>query len=246
MFPYYTTRLLLRFLQIFLLAHKKVYGLENLPEKGPYIGVVNHVGLVDAPLFLIALPPMKLRFFAAEKWGEHPISGPIMRWIGGIFINRGEADRQSLREALAALQAGYVFGVAPEGTRSKTGSMARAKDGAAYLASRAKVPIVPVGLVNTERVIDNAKQLRPTKVEVRIGQPFMLPDIGRRAKGIELSAYTHYIMIHVADLIPKTYHGYYGDSPALTALKMGEDPWPHCLAAESAYMAEKRDASRAL
>ena len=233
MLPYYVTRAFLNLVRLLLRTTKKVLGFENLPPTGPYIGVVNHVSIVDAPLFLVALPAMPLHFFAAEKWGEHWIVGPVMKWIGGIFIKRGEVDRRALKEAMKAINNGCVFGLAPEGTRSKSRKMMRAKDGAAYLASRANVPIVPIGLVNTEKVIENAKRLRRTEVEVHIGEPFMLPELERRVKATDLAAYTHYIMIHIASLIPERYHGYYADSPALEALQAGKDPWPHCVLAES-------------
>jgi 1-acyl-sn-glycerol-3-phosphate acyltransferase len=67
---------------------------------------------------------------------------------------------------------------------------------------------------------------------VNVGPPFTLPDIGRRPRSADLAAYTHLIMVHVAALLPERYWGYYAGSPALEALVAGEDPWPHCLAAE--------------
>ena len=68
--------------------------------------------------------------------------------------------------------------------------------------------------------------------EVRFGQPFELPDLGRRPKGLELAAFTHYIMIHIAALLPQKYWGYYRDSLALQALLESRDPWPYCVEAE--------------
>lgn len=229
MFRYRLMRLILGFIQ-FLLATKTVVGRENLPAQGPYMVVVNHMSVADTPLLLVAFPPVPWRFFAAEKWRKHWLYGPIMAWLGGIYINRGEVDRRALKEALDALQKGAVFGLAPEGTRSKVGQLTPAKDGAAYLASRAGVPLVPVGLVNTDELFANARRLRRTRLEIRIGKPFTLPELGRRARGRDLSAYTHLIMVHIAALLPERYHGHYQDSPALAALLAGEDPWPHCLA----------------
>jgi 1-acyl-sn-glycerol-3-phosphate acyltransferase len=111
--------------------------------------------------------------------------------------------------------------------------MQAAKDGAAYLASRANVTIVPVGLVNTDILFANSRRLRRSKIEVHIGQPYMLPDVGGRARSRDLSAYTHLIMIQIAALLPARYHGVYKDSPALHALLSGEDPWPYCRQLES-------------
>ena len=222
------------FFLLFVVGSMKVTGRENIPESGPYIIVVNHMSKADPPLLYIAFPPMRLRFFAGEKWESHFLFGPIMKMVGAIYINRGEVDRGALREAMEALRNGSIFGLAPEGTRSRVGHLIKAKDGAAYLASRAGVPLLPVGVVNTEKVGENVKRLRRTQLEVKIGEPFVLPDLGRRAKGKDLEAYTHLIMVRIAHLLPERYHGYYADSPALAALQRGEDPWPYCLEAAGA------------
>src|SRR5690606_1634655 len=89
---------------LFILGSSEVTGRDNVPEKGPYIIVVNHMSKADPPLLFLALPPMKLRFFAAEKWERHPLFGPLMKAMGVIYINRGEVDRRALREALDALR----------------------------------------------------------------------------------------------------------------------------------------------
>jgi 1-acyl-sn-glycerol-3-phosphate acyltransferase len=216
---------------LFFVGTKKVTGRENVPPAGPYIIVVNHMSKADPCLLLMAFPPIRLRFFAGEKWENHFFFGPIMRWAGAIYINRGEVDRGALKEAMEALKNGSIFGLAPEGTRSRVGHLIEARDGAAYLASRANVPIVPVGVVNTDKVGANVLRLRRTRLEAHIGKPFMLPQLGRRPKGHELTAYTHLIMVHLAALLPEHHRGFYHSSPALAALLRGEDPWPYCLAA---------------
>ena len=214
--------------RLILLAKIQVNGRQHLPEKGPYLVVLNHTSTVDTPVLLLTFPIMKWRFFAVEKWKTHPIFGPIMAWLGAIYVARGEIDRQQLREALAAIEEGVVFGLAPEGTRSKTGQMMEAKDGAAYLASRTNIPIIPVGLVNCDTIFANFKKLRTTQVFVNIGEPFYLPDIGRRVRAKDLPAFTHYIMAKIAEQLPEKYHGVYADSLAVAALKRGEDAWPYC------------------
>jgi 1-acyl-sn-glycerol-3-phosphate acyltransferase len=157
-----------------------------------------------------------------------------MSWLGVIFINRGEVDRRALREALATLSEGAIFALAPEGMRSKTGTMMPARDGAAFLASQARrdgqsVPILPVGLSNTDVLFAHNRRLRRATITLRIGVPFNLPELDRRARSRELSAYTHLIMVQIAALVEPRHRGYYADSPALQALLAGEDPWPHCL-----------------
>ncbi|MCP5094956.1 MAG: 1-acyl-sn-glycerol-3-phosphate acyltransferase [Chloroflexi bacterium] len=228
MFKYKLIRFSMNILNYILLVRTTVIGREHIPEKGPYIVVLNHTSVADTPILLINFPLIKWRFFAVEKWRKHPIFGPIMSWLGAIYVKVGEVDRKTLREAQQALKEEKAFGLAPEGRRSYVGSLIEAKDGAAYLASRANVPLIPVGLVNLDRLFTNFKRLKITRLEVHIGEPFQLPDIGRRAKGADLTAYTHLIMAKIAHQLPEQYHGFYANSPALAALQRGEDPWPHC------------------
>jgi 1-acyl-sn-glycerol-3-phosphate acyltransferase len=190
------------------------------------------MSVIDTPLIFLSIPDEKWSSFAGEKWAKHPLFGPLLRQSGAIFINRGQVDRRALDGAMAKLHEGYVFGLAVEGTRSKTFQMQRAKDGAAYLALKANVPLLPMGMIDTEKWHPNYKKFRPTHITSAIGPSFTLPELGRRVRTKDLPAYTHLIMIHIALQLPERYHGYYADSPALVALKAGHDPWPHCLAAE--------------
>jgi len=227
MLRYYLARLVFGLLRL-LIADLKVTNPERIPAHGPYIVTVNHMSAADTPLMMLAFPAQKWVFFAGEKWQDHWLWGPLMDWLGAIYINRGEVDRAAIREALAAIEEGSVFGTAPEGKRSKVGFMQPAKDGAAYLANRGHVPIVPVGIVNSDILFANTRRLRRTAIEVRIGEPYLLPELGRRARSQDLTAYTHLIMVNIAALLPERYYGYYKDSPALHALLAGEDPWPYC------------------
>lgn len=213
---------------LFVFGRLTVRGTENIPAEGPYILAINHMSKADPPLILLSWPDSRIRFFAAEKWEKHLIFGPLMKYSGAVYINRGEVDRKALRAALEVLREGAVFGLAPEGTRSRVGALIQARDGAAYLASRANVPIVPVGLVNSDQLGSNMAHLRRTQLETRVGKPFFLPETIGRPRSKELAAYTHLIMVHIAALLPERYWGYYADSPALAALLRGEDPWPHC------------------
>lgn len=233
MLRYQLVRIGLEIVRSLLRATYYVEGAENIPSQGPYLVVLNHTSAADTPLLLLAFPPIKWRFFAVEKWRAHPVFGPLMAWLGAIYISREGADTKQLREAMSALASGTAFGLAPEGTRSKSGSLMQAKDGAAYLASRANVPLLPVGILNSDILFANARRLRRTKIELHIGKPFLLPTIDRRARSRDLVAYTHYIMVSIAALLPARYWGYYHDSPALAALLRGEDHWPACLAAAS-------------
>lgn len=227
MWRYRFSRIIFKIVQT-LLCRLVVTGQENIPADGPYILAVNHMSTADIAIVFVGFPPREWRYFAGEKWADHPTWGPLLSWLGVIFINRGEVDRRALRQALKAIEDGAEFALAPEGTRSKTGYMQPAKDGAAYLASQAEVPILPVGISNTDVLFASARRLRRATITMRIGRPFELPDLGRRARGRDLAAYTCLIMTHIAALVEPRHRGVYGDTPALDALLAGDDPWPHC------------------
>lgn len=221
---------------LFFVGTLEVGGWGNVPAEGPYIIAVNHMSKSDPPLLYLAWPPVGIRFFAGEKWEKHLIFGPLMRLAGAIYIRRGEVDRKALKEALAALSAGSVFGLSPEGTRSRVGALIQARDGAAYLATRAKVPVLPVGIINSDRLGPNFSHLRRTHFKVQIGRPFMMPELVRPPRSNELSAFTHLIMVRIAALLPQRYWGYYAESSALKALLEDRDPWPHCLEEEGVVL----------
>jgi 1-acyl-sn-glycerol-3-phosphate acyltransferase len=208
-----------------IVARFEVVGLENLPPSGPYIIATNHLSKVDVGLVLLAFPRQRMRVFAADKWRPHPLFGPILGLSGAIWVRRGEVDRRALREALKALKEGQVLGMAPEGTRSRTGVLQKGRQGPAYLASHAGVPLVPVGIINSDRLQSNVMRLRRTDLRVVIGRPFDLPNPGDGPKSKELSACTELIMGHIANLLPERYHGHYANSPVLAAIRAGEDPW---------------------
>ncbi|MEZ4512271.1 MAG: lysophospholipid acyltransferase family protein [Chloroflexota bacterium] len=225
MFRYRLTRFMLRLVQL-TISSLTVYGRENIPEQGPYLVVLNHISVADTPVLLIGFPIVEWRFFAGDKWQRHWLYGPIMGRLGAIFIDRDNVGRDSLREAIAALESGAVFGLAPEGSRSKAGQMRVAKDGAAYLASRSGAAILPVALVNMDTLFANTKKLRRTPLEMHIGKPFRLPELDHRVRSQDLPLYSRLIMAHIGSLLPDRYLGYYEHDPAVAMLRQGEDPWP--------------------
>lgn len=208
-----------------VVARFQVKGLDNLPPHGPYIIVTNHLSKLDVGIILLAFPRQPMRVFAADKWRAHPLFGPILGLSGAIWVRRGEVDRRALRDALKALNDGQVLGMAPEGTRSRTGALQKGRQGPAYLASRAGAPLVPVGIINSDILLANLMRLRRTDLTVNIGPPFDLPRPGSGPKSKELSAYTELIMGQIANLLPERYHGVYADSAVLAAIRAGEDSW---------------------
>lgn len=191
-----------------LITRREYIGLENIPAEPPYILVTNHLAVFDPPL-LLTVCPHTVRAFAAAKHKRNPLYAPLLTMMGSIWVRRGEVDRQALRGALDVLRRGEVLGMAPEGTRARgTYALQEGKTGPAYLATRADVPIVPVGLTGTEQIKRNLPRLCRTHVRVVVGQPFRLPESGR-VRGQKLHEYTDLIMRHIAELLPEEYRGVY-------------------------------------
>ena len=192
-----------------LFTRREYVGLENIPAEPPYILVTNHLSAFDSPLVLTVCRHT-IRAFAAAKHKRNPIYAPLLVVMGSIWVRRGEVDRGALREALDVLKRGEVLGMAPEGTRARgTYALQKGKTGAAYLATRANVPIVPVGVTGTEQIKHNLPQLRRTHLRVVVGKPFYLPESGR-VRGQKLHEYTDLIMYRIAELLPEEYRGVYG------------------------------------
>ena len=195
-----------------MLVRTDIRGMEYIPPRGGVIFVTNHLHYFDSPLIFIAIP-RTIYVLAAEKYEHHLLFGPLLRIAGAIFINRGEPDRRALRQALAVLEDGYALGVAAEGTRSRTGGLGPGKTGAAYLATRAGVPLVPTVVWGTEKVISGWLRLKRPEVHLRFGPPIHLP--AGRARSEELERYTEEIMTTLASMLPEEYRGVYRDHPLL-------------------------------
>lgn len=204
-----------------LLSTREVEGLDNIPPRGPYILVANHLSRLDAPFLLTLVRNDNISGWAAAKYRHHPLFGLIIRLGGGIFIRRGEVDRDALTSALAWLRKGNIFGMAPEGTRSKTGALIRAKTGAAYLADQAEVPVVPIAITGTEAMMQNLLRLRRPRLTARIGEPFRLLSLQESGRIEGLRRNTDEIMCRIAAMLPPAYRGVYAEHPRLKEL-MGE------------------------
>jgi 1-acyl-sn-glycerol-3-phosphate acyltransferase len=193
-----------------LLSRFEMEGLEHVPEEGPYILITNHLHWLDPPVIMAAFPH-RAYVFAAEKWETNFLLGPIFRSMDAIFVRRGEVDRKALREALAVLKGDAVLGLAPEGTRSKTGAMQRGRSGAAYMAYRAGVPLVPVAIAGQEKVFPSLWRFRRARVRAVFAPPFSPPPVEGKASAAAVHAFSEDIMYHLAALLPPEYRGVYSD-----------------------------------
>jgi 1-acyl-sn-glycerol-3-phosphate acyltransferase len=144
-----------------------------------------------------------------------------MRAVNAIFVNRGEVDRKALREALATLKAGGVLGMAPEGTRSKTGGLQRGRSGAAYLAYHSGVKLLPAVSTGQEHVVSSLLRLRRARVRVTIGPAFEPPPVSGKITTAHLDSFAEEIMHRLAALLPPEYRGVYADVPVVNHSHQG-------------------------
>lgn len=190
-----------------VLMRLRVWGREHVPTSGPLIVVSNHVSHFDAPL-LVALLPWPIEFIAVTDLWRVPVTGWLIRLYGAIPLRRGEGDRAALRAALHVLSEGGVLGPAPEGRIAPGAALERPHPGAAYLALRGGVPLLPVGIAGAEHIWESIRLRRRTEVTVRIGTPFELnPTVGSRRE--RLTRASDEIMGRIAALLPVAYRGVY-------------------------------------
>jgi len=198
-----------------ILSRRKLLGAENLPTSGGCLMVINHMSIVDAPLIFTLVSHPSMAAFVASKYHRNLFFRWLLNRTGVIWVRRGEADRAALKAALKALQAGVMLGVAPEGTRSRNGSLQPAKAGIAFLATNARVPIVPAVVINTDRAFAQLRQLRRPRLTLKIGPPFALPPLTPGHRSAQLRLHTEEIMLRLAALLPPHHRGVYGEHPRL-------------------------------
>jgi len=210
--PWYRiVRGVIRFL-LRLLTRVEVRGMEYIPDRGPYLLLTNHLHWLDPPV-IMAIYPYQAYLFAAEKWEKHWFFGPLFRSLDAVFVQRGEVDRKALRQALNVLKGGGVLGMAPEGTRSKTGGLQRGRSGAAYMAYRTGAKLMPVVTWGQEGFLSALRHLRRVRMYVVFGPPFEAPPVEGKASAAEVKALSEEIMYHLAAMLPPKYRGVYSDVP---------------------------------
>jgi 1-acyl-sn-glycerol-3-phosphate acyltransferase len=193
---------------IWLCTKPSVEGLENFPKHGPALVCINHLGDADGPL-LIGSTSTELDAFGKIELYDHPQIGKLMRWYGIIWLHRGRADRRAIRAALDGLAEGRIILIAPEGRYTLMGGLEEGNQGAAFLALKADVPIVPVAVIGTENehVYGHLKRLHRASVHLKVGKAFRLRLQPQRRESIREG--TRQIMLALASLLPEEYRGAY-------------------------------------
>jgi 1-acyl-sn-glycerol-3-phosphate acyltransferase len=189
-----------------------VEGLENIPKTGGAIFAGNHLSVADE-LFLGSVVPRHIAFWAkAEYFRGGGIGGTITKFVmhglGAIKVERGggRAALTAFDGAIPVLKAGDMVAIYPEGTRSPDGRLYRGRTGVARLAVAAGVPIIPVGMLGTDKVQPIGQRFpRPGqgKVTIKFGTP--IPTAGRSDDRTALRALTDEVMAEIQKLTGQEY-----------------------------------------
>ena len=176
----------------------RVKGVENLPREGGFVLAANHNSNFDPwPLGLPLFPRRFLRFMAKSELFWPPL-GWIVRAGGGFRVRRGERDAEAIETAVRLCREGHGVAMFPEGTRRQKGLRkrheARAHTGAARIALEAGVPLVPAGIVGTDRLA------RLAQVRVAYGPPLDLDDLRAREPRDAAQEATDRLMAAIGEL----------------------------------------------
>lgn len=197
-----------------VLARVQLTGLENIPLGTTYVAAVNHISIYDPAFMLGFWPELLDSIGAADVFGK-PVQGQIVSLWGTTPVHRGSYDRALMDTTLELLRLGRPLMIAPEGGRSHTLAMRRAKPGIAYIVGQVPVPVVPTGIVGTvDHFLRDALRGHRQHVEMRVGKPFMLPPLEGRGEVRRQSRQRNadLVMQHIAALLPPEYRGVYADS----------------------------------
>jgi 1-acyl-sn-glycerol-3-phosphate acyltransferase len=203
-----------------LVACVEIHGRENIPKEGSFVIATNHLGFLDAAMAYYALNRWDLFIPVAEKWEQIRFLKWLGKYFNFIFIDRFNPDIKAMRRIISLMEKGNLLVIAPEGTRSRVGSMREGKLGVSYLAAKLKRPILPVALAGTEdeAVIGNLKHFRRSHIVVKAGHVFSLPPLPKKNFDQSLQQHTDEIMCRIAVLLPEKYRGVYSGHPRLKEL----------------------------
>jgi 1-acyl-sn-glycerol-3-phosphate acyltransferase len=203
-----------------VLTHFKVVNAAYIPPAGGLLMTTNHLSRLDTPFLMAITERRDLAAIIANKYQKKVFFKWLLEKISKIiWMDREKIDFAAVRESLEHMRMGGVVGIAPEGTRSRDSvGLLEGKQGAAVLAARAGVPILPVGIYGSEKVYEHWIKLRRPPITVNIGKPYILPELDMNDRQAWLARYTDEIMCRIAALLPPQYHGFYTAHPRLVEL----------------------------
>ncbi|MEM9274266.1 MAG: lysophospholipid acyltransferase family protein [Cyanobacteria bacterium P01_F01_bin.143] len=163
-----------------------IHGADKIPKSGAAIAVSNHASYFDPPIIsnCVGRP---VAFMAKQELFQIPVFKNAIALYGAYPVNRRTSDRSAIRSTIQALESGWIAGIFLQGTRTKDGRITNPKSGAALIAAKAQVPLIPVSLYGTERILSGSSFPKPIPLTIRIGD---LVEPPKSTKREELKAVT--------------------------------------------------------
>jgi 1-acyl-sn-glycerol-3-phosphate acyltransferase len=197
------------------LTDTEFLGTENVPLTGGVLIATNHMSRMDIPVLFLTPKRPDMTALVTTKYLKYP----LIRWFivtaQGIWLDRDTADFSAFRTAMTALNQGMAIGIAPEGTRSKDAQLLEGKPGAALLALRAGVPILPVAISGTEDAVYKMKRFKRPHITVQFGKLIPTPQLDRNNREAQLQQLTDEVMCQIASMLQEHYRGFYKEHPRL-------------------------------
>jgi len=184
-------------------------GYDRIPTEGPAILCPNHISFLDSA-FLMLTVPRRISFVGKAEYMDSWKTKHIFPALGMIPIDRAGGDRSqgALEAAAAVLQRGELFGIFPEGTRSRDGALYRGHTGAARLALQVRCPILPVGVIGTREIQPPDAKVPKLRMDctIRIGRPIKVERYQDRADDrMVLRQITDEVMFEIRELTGQDY-----------------------------------------
>lgn len=166
-------------------AKVKIFGEENIPANGPVLFVSNHQGNFDIALFMSHINKPK-GYIAKIEMKKIPVLRTWMEYMHCVFMERGTPRKaaEAISQGIKILKSGYSMVLFPEGTRSKGDHMNEFKAGAFKLATKSEVPIIPVTIKGSYKLMEqNNSKIKPAEVEIYIHPIIPMDNLTREEEG---------------------------------------------------------------
>ena len=191
-----------------ILCKLDIEDIGKIPVEGPALLVMNHINFLEAPFFATFLAHTKLAALSKKE----NLASPAYRYFTSIWhaipIDRTGVDTESFNRCLAWVGDKGLLGLAPEGTRSKTGILQQGKAGVAMLAQKAGVPVYPMAHWGAEDFWRNLKSFKRSPFHLRVGAPYLIEPVGSMTKTVRQEVADE-IMQSIAAMMPEQYRGVY-------------------------------------
>src|SRR6478609_3931899 len=218
-----------------LIYRPQVEGKDNVPKSGPVIFASNHLSFIDSVAIPVAAP-RPVHFLAKSTYFEGTgmkgwLSKTFFESIGAISVRRGagKAALDALDVQRQLLDEGLAVALYPEGTRSTDGRLYKGRTGVAFLALQTGAPVVPVGLIGTDKVMPVGAKMPTLKerITVRFGEPLDLSPHGPASSGRARRLATDEIMAAIHALSGQELAGTYNEAPAQGTIEKIKQALPH-------------------